>query len=81
MFLQSCVSSIVSETDKFLMPVPSSPSNIWYPKDGMTSEPSLKGLIIALVGDQYLAKVLVIVSCSVWSSMCFRRSWEAGRTW
>ena len=77
------MSSIVSETDKFLMPVPSSPSNIWYPKDGMTSEPSSGSqvLIVALVGDQYLAKVLVIVSCSVWSSMCFRRSWEAGRTW
>lgn len=29
----TCVNSLVSEADEFLMPVPSSPSDIWYSKD------------------------------------------------
>lgn len=58
----SCVSSIVSETDGFLMPVPSSPSSIWYSKDGMPSEPSSRQCVPEGAGkgadDKWLSKCL-----------------------
>ncbi|KAG0581946.1 hypothetical protein KC19_3G022200 [Ceratodon purpureus] len=52
------VSSIVSDTDKFLMPVPSSPSNIWYSKDVVSEEAGNPEEAVKGTDNKWLSKCL-----------------------